>query len=203
MLVLVAGAGLGTVGGMASAVAAPSGSDGDVVLGTDAQSTSLNTGITTSGVIGFHAVSTYQSGYGLFGEGNYGVQGNGTTVGVYGYNTNAGAAVYGDNQGNGWGVYGSSASGIGVTATSSGTALQVIGRASFSLSGVATIAKGKSTVTVSAALASSSFVLATLQAFQPGFSVAAAVPNVGKGTFTIHLNKTATSKMKVAWFVVN
>jgi hypothetical protein len=108
------------------------------------------------------------------------------------------------NSGSGYGVYGQGDNGIGVSANSSGgTALAVNGRASFSLSGVVSIKSGKSSITVLAPLTASSFVLATLQTFKSGFWVAAAVPDLAHGTFTIYLNKAATAKLKVAWFIVN
>jgi hypothetical protein len=184
ILVLVGAVGLGAVGGAASAAASPSGVDGDVLLGVDGQTTTTTTGVSTSGQIGFHGDSTGPNGAGLYGTGPIGLQGTGSEVGVVGVGLAAGVGVHADND-------------------AGGVALQVSGRATFSTSGVATVKSGKSSVTVSAALTRDSLVLATLQTFNAGFSVAAAVPNVGKGTFTIHLNQAATTNMKVAWFVVN
>jgi hypothetical protein len=45
--------------------------------------------------------------------------------------------------------------------------------------------------------------LVTLQQFEAGIYVAAAVPDVANSKFTIRLNKTPTVNLKLAWFVVN
>ena len=101
---------------------------------------------------------------------------------VYGLQTNAtGIGVEGDVTGSGSGVYGhASGAGVGVEAQAgTGTALKVDGKASFSRSGVVTIAQQATTVYVTAA-----------------------VPTAGK--FSIRLTGPAPSGgIKVAYFVLN
>ena len=53
------------------------------------------------------------------------------------------------------------------------------------------------------ALTAASLVLATLQQNRAGVFVQAAVPDVSRSSFTIHLNKAVSASTKVAWFVVN
>jgi hypothetical protein len=96
--------------------------------------------------------------------------------------------------------------GVGVTAqhSSGGTALQVIGTAVFSRSGTLTIKAGASAVTLTGvALTAASLILATLQNNVPGVYVQSAVPDVSKGSFTIHLSKAVPTGTTVAWFIVN
>ena len=97
--------------------------------------------------------------------------------------------------------------GVGVSAQStSGTALQVEGVATFTRSGVVSIAAGKSTATHSGVpLTSTSLVLGTLQNSVSGVYVEAVVPNVSGHSFEIVLSKAVPSgkTAKVAWFVVN
>jgi hypothetical protein len=145
-----------------------------------------------------------------------------------------GIGVYGSHAGPGWGVYGTSVSGIGVVGSSAtgvsgmgttgvhgttsakagtgvlaentagGQALNVNGVAAFSRSGVATVPAGHSTVSKSLPLDSASFVLATIQGNVTGLTVQGVTIVTGSpGSFTIHLNKAAAGKTKVAWFVVN
>src|SRR5207245_92115 len=95
-----------------SAGAAPSGTDGDVVLGAG-NSTYYTTSIT----------STNPNGTGLLGTGGYsGVEGFGNSYGVYG-STSTGTGMYGFSD-SGTGAVGNTNSGIGVLAESGGTALQ-------------------------------------------------------------------------------
>jgi hypothetical protein len=115
--------------------------------------------------------------------------------------------VAGRSTDGGTGVLGDSASGVGVVATSAnGTALQVTGTAQFSRSGTATVvgttAAPANSVRVSLPVTSKSMMTATLQKFVAGVSVAAAVPNVAGGYFTIYLNKKVTTSVgPIAWIV--
>jgi hypothetical protein len=89
-----------------------------------------------------------------------------------------------------------------------GIGLTVVGASTFSLSGVATVAAGKKSVTVSrVALRRASLVLATIQQVATGYTVASAVPNATSSQIVIHLNEivaaTFSSGIRVAWFVVN
>jgi hypothetical protein len=139
---------------------------------TDATST---TGVTTS------------SGYGLYG----------------GSSDPAGAGVYGSSSGSNPGVVGvCTGSGPGVQASSStGIALAVDGRVTFSRSGISTIAKGSESAKVPlAGVTSTSLVLATPQSLDRGNYLAGVVP--AANAFTIYLNSPAQEAMKVAWFLI-
>jgi hypothetical protein len=77
----------------------------------------------------------------------------------------------------------------------------VLGKVTFSRSGTATVAAGKTAVTVSQhGVTASSLVFATLRKVQSGVTLAAAVP--GTGSFTIHLTSAAKASLPVAWFVI-
>jgi hypothetical protein len=144
---------------------------------------------------GWGVYGTSASGIGVTGDGGsgIGVEGSGGT-GVYGIGIT--------------GVHGTtvSAGGTGVLAEnlSGGRALKVNGEAAFSRSGVATVLAGRSTVSQSLRLGSSSFVLATIQASVPGLYVQGVTIVPGSpGSFAIHLSKAVKAKTKVAWLVVN
>jgi hypothetical protein len=141
--------------------------------------------------------------------------------GVYGefLGTGVGAAVHGSNlTGTGQGVVGVGAAGVEGLATSGGTgvaalsafdgtglALDAVGPAKFSLSGLASIAAGAKSKTVTGvSLRPGSLVLATVQN-NAGVWVAYVVPNVSLSKITINLDKVVPSgkAAKVAWFVVN
>ena len=86
-----------------------------------------------------------------------------------------------------------------------GLALDAIGPAQFSLSGLASIAAGAKSKTVTGvSLRPGSLVLATVQN-NAGVSVAYVVPNVSLSKITINLDKVVPSgkTAKVGWFVVN
>jgi hypothetical protein len=167
------------------------------------------------------------NGVGVVGHGGpTGVSGNGTTYGVEGSSGTGGTGVYGHNSANsgigvwgqmggvGTGVYGQSTAfgvgvlgdapvGTGVQAKSTdGTALDVVGKATFSRSGVVTVVAGTSSKTVTlAGVTTSSMVLATAQQAK-AVHVKAAVP--GTGSFTIRLTgKAPVGGLKVAYFVLN
>jgi len=105
-------------------------------------------------------------------------------------------------------VQGTSDTGVGVSATStSGPALQVQGIANFSRSGSAlvagTVASPEVGVTVSGVpLTASSIILATPQVYVPEVGIAAVVPDVQSGSFTIYLTAAVSASVVVAWFVI-
>jgi hypothetical protein len=137
------------------------------------------------------------------GTGVYGENSGSTGIGVWGRTGGTGSAVYGQATANGVGLNGVSASGIGVNASANGgIALQVQGRAKFSRSGIAIVAAGTASKTVTlSAVTSNSMILATAQQ-NVSQSVKAAVP--GNGSFTIYLTGNAPgSGLKVAYFVLN
>jgi hypothetical protein len=83
-------------------------------------------------------------------------------------------------------------------------ALDVKGRATFTRSGVATLAAAAASVVVPVpgGLAASSHVLATLQGVVAGaLAVKSAAPNTANGKITIYFTGSAPSGTKVAWFV--
>jgi len=122
--------------------------------------------------------------------------------------SNHGIGVFGRSD-RGIGVEGRSNSGIAVHAVGSAasTALSVEGRAAFSRSGRATLAKGKTfvDVAVGGGLSTASLVVATLMLNRPGVYVQSAVPNPATGTVRIYVNKVASSASStpIAWFVLN
>jgi hypothetical protein len=158
---------------LGKATPAQAGSDGDVVLGVDGQSTGGDTGVITTSLFGLHGESTDAGGTGVYGQGGfYGVQGEGHTgvygsgiygvagigyTGVSGVGENGNgvfgltaldttSGVYGQNDRTGYGVTGRSNNGTGVLADSAnGTALKVTGKVQFSRSRVATVTGTAST----------------------------------------------------------
>ena len=137
------------------------------------------------------------------GTGVYGVNDNLHGIGVHGASDGTGSAVYGEMTGTGVGVFGDTTDGTGVIARSTnGNALDVRGKATFSRSGVVTVAEGTSSKTVTlAGVSTSSLVLATAQQAKAAH-VKAAVP--GTGLFTIRLTaKAQVGGLKVAYFVLN
>lgn len=173
-------------------------------------------GKTRNGVHGVTDSTTDSAVWGEAVSGGFGVAGSTKSRGVRGA-----AGVWGDNAATGPGVLGTSAAGAGVIGVTSGgtgvlaenisgdggQALRVIGSASFSRSGHATIAAphASTTVIVPGGLAASALVFALLQTSAPGLYVISAVPAHSKGTVTIHLNKAPAKRrpVKVAWFVLN
>ncbi len=151
--------------------------------------------------------------YGWAGESGVGVHGKSDSgIGVQGWsNTGTGVAADGGTAGvgvRGWtpqgvGVIGSTNAGTGVQATATtGTALDVVGKARFSRSKKVTIGAGKSSLKVTLeGVTTSSLVFAVLHSNRSGVYVQAVVPSTG--SFTIYLNKAPTSATFVAYFVVN
>jgi hypothetical protein len=165
--------------------------------------------------------------FGAAGPGGTGVWAySNTNTGVYGRSSPTGASItspaktgiygFADADATARGVAGettvgqgvvgkATTTGVGVRAeSSSGLALQVLGRASFSRSGRLAIAAGRSSVAKTAIpLTSASMVLAVLQTNRPGIYVRAVVPNVAGRSFTIYLNAAVPGTTYVAWFVLN
>jgi hypothetical protein len=137
-------------------------------------------------------------GTGVFGNSSFD-----TGIGVEGDQSGSGSGVFGHATGAGVGVNGQSTSGTGVYAQSSnGRALDVVGKARFSRSGVITIVAGTSSRTVQlAGVTKASMVLATAQQVT-AVSVQAAVP--AAGAFDIQLTGPAPSGgLRVAYFILN
>jgi hypothetical protein len=84
-----------------------------------------------------------------------------------------------------------------------GPALSVQGVASFTRSGLATLAAAATSILVSVpgGLTATSHVLATLQTNTGNVAVRAAVPNVANGKVTIFFTGSVPVGTKVAWFV--
>jgi hypothetical protein len=173
-----------------------------------------------TGVAGFATGNGFgvngSSGIGGTGDGVLGLS-RGTGNGVHGFTNASANAILGENDGTGNGVagrapggvgiLGDSANGVGVSAVSqNATALKVTGRAQFSRSGNATVegtsATPKDSVRVHLPITAKSMLTALLQRRIPGVYVAAAVPNVAGGYFTLYLNKSvSTSAGPIAWIV--
>lgn len=171
-----------------------------------------------SGVVGFDT-STATGGHGLYGHSIHGagvlgisqhgtgITGLGSTVGQSGVagidQTAAGGAhgVFGQSQ-HGDGVFATSPHGAALRGQSAhGLALHVEGKAKFSQSGVATVAGGHTSVTVSVpGIAASDIVLATIQQPQPGLAVAGA--HASSGSLTITLTGAAASSLRIGWLVL-
>jgi hypothetical protein len=137
-------------------------------------------------------------GTGVFGDSSFA-----TGIGVEGDQSGSGSGVFGHATGVGVGVNGQSESGTGVYAQSNtGRALDVVGKARFSRSGVVSVAAGTSTRTVHVAgVTLASMVLATAQQAASVY-VQAVVP--AAGAFSIRLTGPAPSGgLKVAYFVLN
>jgi hypothetical protein len=167
-------------------------------------------GTDTSGVPGGYGVyGTSDNGYGVYGIAPSPGTGNGGVFGQFGTGSLTSlppflvsGVVGADLSVGNIGVSGLSIAGTGVLAGSTtGTALQVEGRVQFTTSGVSTVKKGNTTVTVTAsAVTASTLVLATLQRAQSGVYIAAAEPKAG--SFTITLTKAATADLPVGWFFI-
>jgi hypothetical protein len=192
------------VRGLAQQHAAVSGeSGGDGVYG---QSGNIRTSDSTR--TGVHGVTDSTTAGAVWGEnvgGGPGVKGTASTGDGVGGITSSGHGVIGLSTGTGDGVAGASAGGTGVLAVGNKTALKVQGPAAFSRSGVLTIKAGHSTATKTRiALTPASFVLATIQGNVAGVYVqGVTLVTRSPRSFTIHLNKTVSKNLKVAWFAVN
>ena len=181
------------------------------------------------GVAGWGGVTpsqlTSQAGTGVYGSGTTtGVCGEATTgTGVQGYSGAYGTepaapvktGVYGSatEDATARGVCGQTTVGTGVRGESTtapasmqpdttGTALQVVGKARFDRARTGTILKGHSSYKKTlAGVTSASQVFAVLRTYRSGTYVAAVV--CGSGYFTVYLNKALTADTNVSYFVVN
>ena len=209
----------GSSGGQASAVEGIATGSGSGVEGSCSGSGRGVTGWATGGGNAVAGFAT-KTGSGVVGSAS------GAGDGVVGSASGAGDGVRGfavDHNGvhgtatgsHGVGVYGENAATktFGVVGGINGVeaweghgyrALRVEGHASFSRSGVLTIAAGMSIGKIaSIPISAESYVLATLQQYRSGVNVAAAVPNVAADSISIYLNKKVTAATKVAWFVID
>jgi hypothetical protein len=145
--------------------------------------------------VGATGVSADGSNVGLAASGLIGVSASGggpTGIAVSASATSSLPALAASNGGSGPAVRASNASGV---------ALQVLGIAQFSRSGVATIGAGHNKVTVSLSnVTPASIVLATLQQVVSNVLLAGVV--VGSGKFTIVLTKAPLTPVNVGWFVI-
>jgi hypothetical protein len=140
--------------------------------------------------------SQSSDGYGLQGTSPYiGVNAVGGEIGVYtvsDYGTGVRALTY-----DGTAVEAS-------TAVPQGYALRVQGAVAFSRSGRATVRAGTDRVTVSAAdVRPGTSILATLQQYRPGVSLAAAVPDPAANTVLLVLTKRVANDTVVAWLALD
>jgi hypothetical protein len=103
------------------------------------------------------------------------------------------------------GVWGSSPAGAGLYGESdSGFGLQVVGRATFSTSGVATISAGNDHVTVTPGVnvTASSFVLLTAKTSVGGRDIWF-TQDTTADTFTIHMSSSRSSSTRIAWLFLS
>jgi hypothetical protein len=198
------GAAAGVVsGGMAQPAQA---ADGDVlVLGVTNEAT--NTTRLESKETALYAVSN-TDGASLVGESKssdgYGVQGTSPYIGVLSVGDTTGVYTVSDY---GTAVRALTYNGTAVeasTAVAQGYALRVQGAVGFSRSGRATIRAGTDRVTVSTPdLRPGTTVLATLQQYRSGVSVAAAVPDAAHDTLLLVLTKRVPADTAVAWLALD
>jgi hypothetical protein len=204
------GAGIGVygevdvVGGTGVKGQAPTGVHGTGALGVLGESLIGGIGVkalvTGSATQGTAVVASTIGDPGSVG-GHYGVFAYGGTAGVFGQSVDTtGAGVIGE----------SDVGGVGVQAIAirPGKALDVQGAASFSTSGLATVAGTvavplTSIVITGADVTQGSVVLATPQTHVGGVAVSAAVVNPTTKTITIFLTKAVTKTVKIAWFTLN
>jgi hypothetical protein len=165
-------------------------------------------GTAGAGGAGVHGVNTGNT-YGVWGDAPHGIAVYASSddgLAILGFTTSTGAAVEGANFGTGPGVRGGNghSDGIGLEADSPGIALNVLGVAAFSRSGIATVKNGAKKVTVKLApISVTSLVLATVQQSSGGRSVKYVETDPGSNSFTIALDGRAAVDVSVAWFVLN
>jgi len=140
-------------------------------------------------------------------SGGVGVPAARPRTGVYGVATQGASSrgVFGRTT-SGQGVRGEATTGTGGSfASTSGLALQVAGKATFSRSGRVSIGAGHGSVdvTVAGGLAGAPLCFANLLDFRSGVWVAAVRPNFpSNGTLRIYLNRTVAASTPVAWIVM-
>jgi hypothetical protein len=148
------------------------------------------------------------SGPGVFGGSTTrtGVQGFSGSGSVPGPQAKTGVHGYAAADASAVGVHGQTTSGTGVrAAATTGTALLVVGKASFSRSGRTLVGAGKAyvDVTVPGGVVSTALCFANLAVYRSGVTVAAvrpAYPTAGK--MRIYLNKAIPTATNVAWIVM-
>ncbi len=189
----VAAAALNAIGEPASTFAA---SGDPVMLGKANSAKAMTKVVATSGAA---AILGIGSTVGVAGSGGSGY------AGVYGYATKRGRGVDGRNTDtNTYGSLGGPDTGVHAEAGNAPLALRVVGPAAFSRSGIAVVAKNRSSVTIrNLSLSGSSLILATPQSNRAGVWVQAVVPSPKTRSATIYLSKKVTAATNVAWFVVN
>ena len=206
----VAADGAGVWGTSASAVASNfAGGTRTGVVGISGPATDIALSTDETGVYGFSEISGNAAGVwgdtvdgtGVIGSGFWGVYGNGA-VGVIGDVFSGGTGVYGF-VGNG-GIPDPTPD-VGVEAraeSSTSTALNVVGKARFSRSGLTRVLRnGSSKKIILPGVTTSSYILATLQTRRTGVYVHAVVP--AAGSFTIYLNKAVTATTYIGYLVIN
>lgn len=174
-----------------------------------------------AGVLGIGPTGVYGSGSnrGLFGQGqgdygavgvsivnNTGVLGlSGSAESIPASKPNTGVFGHAAQASSSRGVWGSSPAGAGLYGESdSGFGLEVVGRATFSTSGVATISAGNDRVTVTPGVnvTASSFVLLT-----PKISVGGRdiwfTQDTAANTFTIRMSSSRPSATRIAWLFLS
>lgn len=159
-------------------------------------------GQTTSGPVAVKGVKGKESGLGVSDAAVLGDAA--AALGVVGASKTA-TGVLGRSDSN-TGVKGESNTGTAVAAVANGPgdALAVVGRATFSRSGVLAIPAGSASgVVMVDGLVPGSLALAMLQTSTADCFVRAAVPEPAVGRITVELNVAAPADLKVGWFVVN
>ena len=189
--------------------------------------------VASPGADGVVAGSTAAHKSGVYGIGSnvtesYGVTGDGKTAGVQGRGAATGDGVMGSSTAaNKSGVVGTNAANIGVFGAGkqgvvgwggtagfgvwavtltphTGWALGVTGKAMFTRTGVASIAKGKTSVTVTLTdgVDATTLFLATPQSSLGSGVFVTYCGSTTTTTFKIHLSKATTKAGKIGWFVV-
>jgi hypothetical protein len=178
--------------------------------------------LTTWGLRGCGSIGLVGEGanLGVNGLGPTGVLGAGSQTGVEGvadgeggtgvfgsYNELTGTGVWGRSEGTGSGVYGeATANGTGVEAKSTdGTALKVVGKATFSRSGIVTLpaSSGRSNVSVTLTnMSASTTIVATVQGNAVGVWVRSVGISPPTDTFKIYLSKVPSTDVRIGWFAL-
>jgi hypothetical protein len=202
-------AGAATVLGLEVLRPAPaSAADGDPVLlaRTNQASNTTLIEMVDSGEPGLRVVSRADDGS-VVGENTaadgYGMRATGAYIGLDAVGGEIGVYTVSDE---GVGLRALTYDGVAVeasTAVDAGHALRVDGAVHFSRSGRVTVPPGRRWVTVPAAVRPTSSALATLQTRQAGVHVEAAVPDHTNRTLKIWLNRSVTSRVEVAWLLID
>jgi hypothetical protein len=198
--ILTAGA-AGVAAVAAGALAAPArvaGANGDNVKVGQLQSGTAMTKIEAHGANCFEGWS--DSGDGVRGF-THGI----TKSGVYGWTDILGGyGVFGRGADNSQGVLGGPVAGVQAYQGGAPLALSVIGKAFFSRSGVATIAKGKRWVKVGLTdITPLSFAIAALQQYRANLWVQSITVSASSQAIYIYVSRSAPADTRVAWMVLD